>query len=421
MKINVTELEYCRYSVSAEADAKEISEKEKFVLQAFKKAPLVKKSNIKGFRKGKGSLEAIKHQYKAQIEESLKRALAEDAYHNTLFEHKFRPHGGPRFSSFAFIDNKFACSFELNTKPDFELAPYKNMEIPKPHELVSPLEFAESMMQDLRSKCGNVEVFSDSDLVTKGDNVIINYEGFMDGNKNDNLSADGEMLTVGKSQLFSFDENLLGMRVDEVKEFDIISPKDGLPSLSDKTIHFKVMLTTASKTEPHPLDDSLAVKVGKKDFNELRTFVNSIAMARTSAAARTTITNVVSAKLVSDNSFVVPNWLALSEAQYLASSAKMVWETMPEIDKEKYLDVASKNVKLALILDKIREVEPEAQLTDQEVLSIIRQNLEKANSSTPVNDEIKNMQQTGYLQLLFSRIKDEHCLNFVVKSVKVIE
>src|SRR5271166_2362217 len=122
MEIEVKENEPCKLTINCTANAGEILNKRAEVLTSFKKAP------VPGFRPGKATVDAIKLHYKDQIEESLKRALAEDAYHNTLFEKKLRPHGAPRFNSLLMVDGKFTCSFDLFTKPDFELLQYKDLE-----------------------------------------------------------------------------------------------------------------------------------------------------------------------------------------------------------------------------------------------------------------------------------------------------
>src|SRR5271154_5630109 len=114
MQIEVNEIEACKLSVHYEANALEIMDKRAEVQAAFKKAP------VPGFRSGKPvPMDAIKMHYRQQIEESLKRALAEDAFHNTLFEKKLRPHGAPRFNSLLMVDGKFTCEFELFVKPAF--------------------------------------------------------------------------------------------------------------------------------------------------------------------------------------------------------------------------------------------------------------------------------------------------------------
>jgi trigger factor len=415
MQIEVTELEPCKLSVKYEAGAFEILNKRGEILNAFKKAP------VPGFREGKATIDVIKVHYRQQIEESLKRALAEDAYHNTLFEKKIRPHGAPKFNTLLLADGKFTCDFELYTKPDFELAPFKEMEVPKPHASHTAVEVGEQMLQELRVRFGDVVPYSETDFVQMGDNVIVDYEGSVDGTVEPNLSATGEMITMGRSSVPQFDSNLLGMTLGEVREFDMVVPENGLPSLSGKTVHMKATLVMGSKTTPCALDDELAKKLGKKDYPELRDFVFSTAGARLENESKMMLTEAVAVKMVDDNKFSVPNWMSLSEAQYLAHQSKLDWATLPDSDKEKYMELAEKNVKLSLILDKIREVEPEAQLSDQEVFEVIKQNLAHTQVQKPIDDIIKEMNRTGYLQILFSRIRDENTLDFVVKKAKVIE
>src|SRR5258706_10303001 len=107
MQITVKEIEPCKVLVNYEADTAQIVNKRAEVAKAFIKAPM------KGFRPGHAPLEAIKLVYRKQIDESLKRALAEDALLDTTFEKKIKPHGAPRFNSMLLADGKFTCEFEL--------------------------------------------------------------------------------------------------------------------------------------------------------------------------------------------------------------------------------------------------------------------------------------------------------------------
>lgn len=415
MEITVKETEQCKLSIQYVADAEEILNKRAEVLKAFKKAP------VPGFRPGKASMDAIKAHYRTQIEDSLKRALAEDAYHNTLFEKKFRPHGAPKFNSLIMEGGKFTCEFDLNVKPDFELKEYRGFEVPKPHVDMNSVEIAEKMLQELRVRFGTSTPYSEDDFVQLTDNVIIDYEGFADSIKVDALSATGEMLTVGSSQLENFDNNLLGMKVGDEREFDLKVPDNGLPSFSGKVIHFKVTLTMGAKNVPCPLNDELATKMNKKDFSELKEYVAKVAMARVESSRRAALMESVAVRLLDNNKFSVPNWLTLSEAQYLAYSSKLDWDTLEEADKEKYMEMAEKNVRLSLILDRIRDNEPESQLSDQEVFDMIKQNVARTQTGASLDDIIKEMNRTGYLQVLFSRIRDEHTLDFLAKTIKVLE
>lgn len=415
MQIEVNEVEPCKLAIKYEAGALEILDKRATIVDAFRKAP------VPGFRQGKASADAIKVHYRTQIEEALKRALAEDAYHNTLFEKKIRPHGAPKFTSLLMDGGRFICEFEMYTKPEFELAPYTELEVPKPHEAMSADVIAEKMMQELRVRMGDTHPFEDDDFVQTGDNVILDYEGSVDGEIVPSLVAQGEMVTIGQGSLAGVDDNLLGMKVDETREFDFNVPEGGLPSISGKTVHFKMTLVQGAKSVPAALDDALAVKFGKKDYNELREFVLGSATARAQSAEKGAINAALAKRLVADNNIDVPNWMKVSEAQYLAHQSQLNWDTMPDEDKERFLEMANENVKLTLVLDKIRETEPEAQLTDQEIFEIIKRNLAQTKVNKPMDEVMQEMNRSGYLQILFSRIRDENTMDFVRKTAKIIE
>lgn len=415
MQIDITELEPCKLAVHYEANALEIMDKRAEVQNAFKKAP------VPGFRQGKATMEAIRMHYGKQIDESLKRALAEDAYHNTLFEKKLRAHGAPRFNNLLLDGGKFVCEFELFTKPDFELLDWKSLEIPKPHETQNTVEVAEKMMQELRERLGDSVPYGDEDFVQTGDKIIVDYTGTVDGQKVDSLCVEGEMMTVGANPLQGFDSNLLGMAAGDVREFDFVAPEGGLPSLSGKTIHFTVSVLTGAKTVPCALDDEMAKKLGKENFQEVQDLVSQAAFARVSSFQKAQVQEAVAKKIVAETTVAVPNWMSLSEAQYLAQQSQLDWNTMSDPDKEKFIAMAEQNVKMSLVLDKIRETTPEAQLTDQEVFEIIKRNLAQTKVEQSLDEVIQQMNRTGYLQILFSRIRDEHTMDYVVKNIKLVD
>lgn len=414
MEIEINELDYCKLAVHYEASPEEIQNKKGEVVNIFKKAP------VPGYRPGKANVEAIKVHYKSQIEESLKRALAEEALHNTLFEKSLKPLGSPNFTNMLLKDGKFICDFHLNVKPTFMLGTYKGLELSKPHEKTVN-ETAEEMLQQLRIKFGSSSPYEENDFITENDNVIINYVAFVDGEKLDSLSSDGELLTVGSSDLKEFDNNLLGMVPGDVRRFDIAVPENTLPSVSGKTVTFEVTLVNGSKILPAPLDDELAKKFNKETFAELHKGVVDAATARIGNLTKSHLSGQASNKLINAHDFKVPHWLALAEAQYLVQQSQKSWDTLLDVDKDRYLELGSKNVKLSLILDKIREDEPDAQLSDQEAIDMIKDVLAKTNPGVSADEAIKNMSTNGYLQTLFIRIRDEYVLDFIIAKATILE
>lgn len=413
MEITTNEIEYCKLQVNYEADKDKINLKRDEVLKAFKDAP------VKGFRPKTASLEVIKIQYRKQIDDATKRALMEQAFHDTLFEKELKPFGTPNFTTSFLQGNKFSCSFEMQIRPSFELAPYKNLELPKQPIQFTTEELTQQFLQELRIRFGDSIPFTESDFVQMGDNVIIDYDCFSGDIKLDNLCVKGELLTVGRSQLEGFDNNLLGMKVGDVRDFLITVPDTGLPSIAGKLVKFSATLIMGSKIQPMALDDELAKKMEKKNFAELLQYCTGMASAKVNEMQRQAQVQQLSAKLVADNEIKVPDFLKLSEAQYLVASAKLKWEELKEEDINKFLSVGETNVKLSLILEQIREKEPEAQLSDQEILSMLS-NSAKQNGQDP-DKLLKSMSDTGYLMVLANRMRDEFVLDFVLKQAIIVE
>lgn len=414
MKIEVEEIDYCRVSVSYEADVEEIDSTRDKIVDYFKKAP------VPGFRAGKATPEAIRVHYKHQIEESVKRALAEEAFHNTLFEKNLKPFGAPQFTSLILSGNKFTCSFKCNVHPTFTLGQYKGLEIPKPPE-TTVNEIAERMLQQLREQHGQQVPYGENDFIQDNDQIIINYQAFNGDEKVESLGAQGEMLKVGTSSVKEFDINLLGMKIGETRSFFIKVPEDGLPSVVGKNIRFEVSLISGSKIYPAGLDDDLAKKMGKETFAELRELVTQAATGRADLQRKNNVISQITAKLVDSHDFKIPDWIVVPEAQYLAQQSKVNWDTLPDMDKERFLKMGVNNAKMSLILDKIRDEEPDAQLSDQEVLNMLKDTFAKSQPGKDPEEILKELTASGYLQSLFVRVRDEHVLGYLADNAKIIE
>lgn len=415
MLIEAKETEYCKLQVHYEADADQIESKKMEVLTAFKDAP------VKGFTK-KAPLDAIRLYYAREIDNALKQALSEEGFHQTLGDQNVKPFSMPQFSNVQLTKNKFMCDMEFNIRPKFTVAQYKEMQIPKqPLDFNIEEEVAKSL-ENLRKRFGESEPFKDDEFVQTTDILIIDYDCFDGDTKLDAASGQGQIINVGQSMLPGFDDNLLGMKSGDTREFFIKAPETSLPSFAGKELKFVVSLTMGSKVIPVPLTDELAKKVGLATLDEVREQIVGMAQAKQQDLERTKNSQQILNKLLVDNDIKIPIWLTSSEAKMLASNSGLEWETIPEMDKEQYLRAAEKNVKVALILDEIRDNEPDAQLSDQEVLSAIDERLKKMyNSQEDVEKMMRNMGQNGELQIMAARMKDEHCIDFLIKNAKIVE
>ncbi len=417
MSLTVSDLGDCKFSVHVEFSSEKIAEKKTEVLSEFRKLP------VPGHRPGKASLDVIKFRYKTQIQARLREALAEAAYHEAVQENNFKTLGQPHFTDVR-LDDTFVCDFTLATRPTVTLGQYRDFELPKPATQVTVQEFSESLLQELRGRNGETVPYTADDFVQKGDSVIVDYTATIDGQPVQELTAKKEVLTIGQSPLQLFDDNLLGMKMGDVRTFDVAAPEGASAAYAGKTLSFTVTLAMGSKSTPAALDDELAKRLNMEDLAALQQHVAGIAETRVRAHEQTALEQQVSLRLVEGHDIAVPNWLSLKEAQISAQRQQLNWDELEDVRKEEMLSAAEKSIKISLILESVREVEPEAQLSNEEVNQYLYQDLQKLTKSPdPQNVEnvFQHLSNNGMLPVLVGKIRDEYTLAFLTKTCKITE
>jgi len=321
-------------------------------------------------------------------------------------------------------EDVFTCDFVLNTKPEITLTEYRDFSLPKPSAGIGVSEFAESILQDLRERNGDTVPFGDDDFISNGDSAIIDYTGTIDCLVRPELTVKKEVITIGSSPFPQFDENLLGMKLGDVRQFDIVAPEKAAKEYIGKTISFNVSLAMGSKKNPAPLDDELAKRMSFENLEALRTHVNTVAAARVDKHEKAALAQQVAARLVEKHEFKIPTWITTAEAQMNAKRAKLTWDELTDERKEEIIATADKSVRLSLVLEKIRDKEAEAQLSDEELEFHLQQELvkiSKATSQEDVDRMLQQLTQSGMLPILVGKIRDEYTLSFLVKTCTVVE
>lgn len=415
MEIQIEELQPCVLKVNYEANLDEILAKKTEVIKLFNKAP------VPGFRKGKASKEAIEVHYKNQINESLKRALAEEAYYNTLFEKNIKPFGTPQENSAILSNNRFSYTFTLYKKPDFTLGQYKDLEVVKePDDEREATNLFEKMIFELRQMTGEKKSFDENDFVQENDNVVLNFKGYMNSILQKNLSAEGQVLKMGSNFIPDFEQNIYGMKVGEKRTFSIIGSEKALPTYSGQKIDFDVELVSGQKTKPAELNDDMAKRINKENLDTLMREIKASANNQVNNARRSNTINNLTAKLLENTVIDVPQFLTLQEARYLSVSAGVEWDNLSDIDKNYYLTRAEQNVKLSLILEAIRENEADANFSDEEAFEVIKSNL-KNMTDEQKNAELFKLAQNNQLNMMVNSIKDQFTLDYIYKNSKTVE
>ena len=386
--------------------------------------------NIPGFRKGKAPMNIVEKYYGAQIfYEDAFNEVATEAYDEALEEKKIEAVSKPDVDIVQMEKGKDVIfTVVVQTKPEVELGKYKGIEIKKVEYKVEEKDIEHELehMQEHNSRLVTIE----DRALEQGDIATIDFEGFVDGVAFEGGKAEGHELEIGSGAFIpGFEEQLVGMKIDEEKEIKVTFPKEYFSKdLAGKEATFKVKLHEIKKKELPELDDEFAKDVS--EFDTLKELKESIkekleksneqkAKYETEDAAIKAVCE--KAKLDIPDGMVeleVENMLkdfeqrlsyqGLKMDQYL----KMIGKTEEEVKKE-YEPQAKEAIKSRLTLEAIIKAE-KIEATDEEIKAKIEEmakNYGKKAEELNDNENLKKYLKEG--------IESEKAIEFIVKNAKI--
>ena len=82
----------------------------------------------------------------------------------------------------------------------------------------------------------------------KGDTVVIDFAGYLNGEQFEGGTAYGFPLTLGSGQFVpGFEDQVIGMKVGETRDINITFPEQYVPGLAGKDVVFKVTVQEIRK------------------------------------------------------------------------------------------------------------------------------------------------------------------------------
>lgn len=253
------------FEVSAETFSKGLD-------QAFKK--VVKQVNVPGFRKGKVPRKIFEQMFGVEsLYQDAIDAVLPEAYTNAIDEAGINPVAQPEIDVEQ-IEAGQPVVFKANVtvKPEVKLGEYKGLEVERQETAVTDEEI-EEQLNDRRQ--GNAEfVIKEDEPAAEGDTVVIDFEGFTDGEPFEGGKAEGYELELGSNSFIpGFEEQLTGVKAGESKDVEVSFPEEyHAAELAGKPATFKVTVHEVKSRELPELDDEFAKEVDSEvaSLDELR-------------------------------------------------------------------------------------------------------------------------------------------------------
>lgn len=221
---------------------------------------------LPGFRKGKAPLDLVKQKVNPmKVWEEAAHLAIEEAYKQLLEEEKdLHPLGQPQVEITKLApENAMEFRLVVAVMPKVELGDYKAVKGKLDVEEVSE-EKVKGELKRLQKH--RATYLTKDEPAGKGDRVEIDFEVRQGGVKIEGGESQNHPLVLGEGKFIpGFEDELVGMKAGEEKEFELKFPEDYKNGLGGKLARFKVKMKVVQKVELPLLDDEFAKALGEKE------------------------------------------------------------------------------------------------------------------------------------------------------------
>ena len=265
MSLQVEKLENNMAKLTIEVPANDL---EKALQSAYMKQK--NKIAMPGFRKGKVPRQMIEKMYGPEIfYDDAANTLIPKAYSEAYEECELEIVSRPEINVVQIEKGKsFIFTADVATKPEVKLGEYKGLEVDKVSTRVTQKE-VDAKIQEEAEKNAREVVVTDR-AVADGDEVILDFEGFVDGEAFEGGKGENYPLTIGSGSFIpGFEEQLVGAEAEKEVEVKVTFPEDyHAEELKGKEAVFKCTVHEIKAKELPEIDDEFAAEVSEFDTLE---------------------------------------------------------------------------------------------------------------------------------------------------------
>lgn len=281
---------------------------------------------VPGFRPGKAPANLVEKAIDQSLfqseflEQAVNHLYVEAAQHE-----KLRPVTQPEISITKFVPfTTLEFTAEVESVGKISLPDYKKIKVDNITKDVTAKD-VDQVLDNLSSRGAAKKVVTRDAKI--GDEVVIDFLGTDAKTKAAISGADGKdyALVLG-SQTFipGFEEQLVGLKPAEVKEFPLTFPKDyGVLDLQNRKVTFAVTVHTVSEIAKPKLDDAFAASVGPfKTMTELKADIKKQLVAEAKREQQRVYDNTLLEKIADKSSVAIPEALVEEEIDRMEEEEK---------------------------------------------------------------------------------------------------
>ncbi|GAC90765.1 trigger factor [Anoxybacillus flavithermus NBRC 109594] len=413
--------------LTVEVDAEKVNEG---LDEAFKK--VVKKVQIPGFRKGKIPRSLFEKRFGVEsLYADALDILLPEAYAKAVEETGIEPVDRPEIDVEQMEKGKsLIFTAKVTVKPEVTLGQYKGLEVEKLDDTVTD-EDVEQELKRLQERHAEL-VVKEEGTVENGDTVVIDFEGFVDGEAFEGGKAENYSLVIGSGTFIpGFEEQLIGMAAGEEKDIEVTFPEEyHAEQLAGKPAVFKIKLHEIKTKQLPALDDEFAKDVDEEveTLDALKEKIKERLTNEKKEEAEAALRDAVVQKATENAQMDIPEVMVKNETdrmirefeqrlQMQGLNLDLYYQFSGQDEaalREQMKEEAEKRVRVTLTLEAIVKAE-NIDVTEEEVEKELQ---EMANLYNLSVDKLKEL--LGTLDGLKEDLKMRKAIDFLVENSKVV-
>lgn len=399
---------------------------------------LGKSASIKGFRKGKVPRKVLESRFSKDVKADIISRLIQDSYSEAISENSIADIVGPPSVMEELPElepgKPFKFSIGIEVRPVLSDIEFKGIELKK--NMYKPSnEEIDAQLQMIRQTMSTKQTVTEARPVKESDFVLIDYEGFLDGNSFEHTpKIENYLMEIGnKNMPEEFSEKLTGAIPPIELEIDVAyNDNHTEKELAGKKITYKVMLKEIQEKVLPPLDDTLAEKLGQFETLEgIKDAIRSNLEAGYKVRVHQELSEQVFTNLLEKTDFELPDVLLESELSGIVAETEQAYQqhnmTLEEVGitkdiiRTKYRDVAEQQARRRLVMGKIIEQE-KLELTDDEMEEAYAGMARAMNGTVEMIKKMFDTEEARYQLEYIKMIElEKKAMNHIIDNANIVE
>lgn len=385
---------------------------------------IAKGQKVNGFRKGKPlPANVAKRMFGKQARYEAMYQQMQQSFFKAVQEQQVKLAGMPTFEPTVDEEGKdleFKATFEVY--PEIKLAAFNTIEVEQKTAEITDAD-VNTMIDTLRKQAAKWE--ESAEAAADGDQVVIDFEGFIDGTAFEGGAAKGYSLTLGsKSMIPGFEEGLVGAKAGADTTLNVTFPADyHKEDLQGKAVEFKVTVQTVKKPQLPELNAEFFASFGVEAQDEVtfraevrKNMERELARSLRSITKQQVINGLLAANQVEAPTSMVDQEIDRLRQQAVQQFGGAQYMDPSRLPAELFKDQAQKRVLIGLLMNAVIE-ENDLKPAAEKVEALINEVAETYQNPQEVRDYYaSNAQQRAQVEAL---ALEEQAVEKVLASAKV--